>query len=110
MLNEKLKRLKTTLTNWSKDSYGEVFFEIATMEDIVRMKEVQMEFDPFKENRAEHRREEADLKRFLRMKEEYWKQNACMSWFMEENKNTKFFHSYVKGRRKILCIQNIEDK
>lgn len=25
------------------------------MEDIVRMKEVQMEFDPFKENRAEQK-------------------------------------------------------
>lgn len=33
-----------------------------------------------------------------------------MSWFMEGDRNTKFFHSYVKGRRKRLCIQNIEDK
>lgn len=71
MLNEKLKRLKKTLTSWSKESYGDFFFKISTMEDIVRMKVVQLELNPSEENRAELRRVEADLKRLLRIEEEY---------------------------------------
>lgn len=41
------------------------------MEDIVRMKVVQLELNPSEENRAELRRVEADLKRLLRIEEEY---------------------------------------
>lgn len=33
-----------------------------------------------------------------------------MHWFKEGDRNTNFFHSHVKGKRKGLWIQNIEDK
>lgn len=33
-----------------------------------------------------------------------------MHWFKEGDRNTKFFHSHVKGKRKGLWIQNIEDE
>lgn len=32
-----------------------------------------------------------------------------MNWLKKGDRNTKFFHSFVKGRRKKLSIQNIED-
>lgn len=32
-----------------------------------------------------------------------------MHWFKEGDQNTKFFHSYVKGRRKKLEVHRIED-
>lgn len=32
-----------------------------------------------------------------------------MHWFKEGDLNTKFFHSYVKGRRKRLEVHKIED-
>lgn len=38
------------LINWSKVTYGDFFKKIATMEDIVKMKEVQMELNASKEN------------------------------------------------------------
>ncbi|KAH0757928.1 hypothetical protein KY290_021421 [Solanum tuberosum] len=32
-----------------------------------------------------------------------------MKWFKERDRNTKFFHSYVRGRRKKLHIESIKD-
>lgn len=32
-----------------------------------------------------------------------------MKWLQDGDKNTKFFHNYVKGRRRKLHISNIED-
>lgn len=32
-----------------------------------------------------------------------------MYWFKERDRNTKFFHSYVRGRRKKLCLDPVKD-
>lgn len=37
--------------------------------------------------------------RFFKLEEEYWKQKSGMCWFKDRDRNTKFFHSYVKWRR-----------
>lgn len=55
------------------------------------------------------RKEVAELRKYRKLEEDYWKQKAGMTWFKEGNKNTKFFHDHVKGRRKRLMIHNIED-
>ncbi|KAK4723823.1 hypothetical protein R3W88_026602 [Solanum pinnatisectum] len=54
-------------------------------------------------------RMEVELKKFLKIEEEFWRQTAGMKWFSNGDKNTKFFHSYVKGRRKKLHISEIEN-
>ncbi|KAK4730439.1 hypothetical protein R3W88_023427 [Solanum pinnatisectum] len=49
---------------------------------------------------AELSKSNVDLKRFMKIEEEFWKQKAGMRWFKDGDKNTKFFHAYVNGRRK----------
>lgn len=95
---------------WSKETYGDFFKKIATMEDLIRVKEIQLEINPSKENREELRREEAELRKLQNIEEEYWKQKAGMQWFKDGDKNSKFFHAYVKGRRKRLELQKIENE
>lgn len=84
----------------------EIFFKKkkATQEDIVKMKEAQLELDPSEGSRAELRREEVELRRLHKIVEDYWEQKTEIVWFKEGDKNTKFFHAYVKGRRKRLWI------
>ncbi|WMV09821.1 hypothetical protein MTR67_003206 [Solanum verrucosum] len=70
----KLKRVKKALTSWSKSTFGNIFQQIVTIEDIIKAREVQLEIDPSIENRAELNKIEAELKKYLEVDEEYWKQ------------------------------------
>ncbi|XP_015158226.1 uncharacterized protein [Solanum tuberosum] len=81
--------------------------QISTVEDVIKVKETQLEIFPTVQNRAELSRMEAELRKYLRIEEEYWKQKAGMKWFVDGDRNTKFFHSYVKGRRKKLHLAEI---
>lgn len=59
VMNEKLKRLKVMLSTLSEESNRDFFKKTVTLEDIIRMKEIQLEIDPLEENRADLRRTEA---------------------------------------------------
>ncbi|KAK6791948.1 hypothetical protein RDI58_011029 [Solanum bulbocastanum] len=107
IVQTKLKRLKSDLSKWSKETFGNIFQKIATLEYVIKMKEIQLEVSPTEANRADLNKANAELKRYLKIEEEYWKQKAGMRWFKEGERNTKFFHSYVKGRRKKLIISEI---
>ncbi|KAG5580813.1 hypothetical protein H5410_051440 [Solanum commersonii] len=50
---------------------------------------------------------QAELKNYLHFEEEFWRQKASMQWFSEGDKNSKFFHSIVKGRRKKMHLKRI---
>lgn len=80
-----------------------------TVEDLVRVKEMQLEINSSEKNRPNFRSAKYDLQKLKNMEEEYWKQKVGMKWFIEGEKNTKFFHTYVKGRRRKLSLQKIEN-
>jgi len=107
IVHSKLKRTKMALSKWSKKTFGNIFQKIATLEDVVKTKEVQLEISPTVENRSSLSKAEAELKRYLHIEEEYRKHKASMKWFMDGDKNTKFFHAYVKGRRRKLQVKEI---
>jgi len=46
ILHTKMRRLKTVLTQWSKETFGKFFQKIATLEDVIKGKEVQLELAP----------------------------------------------------------------
>lgn len=71
VLHTKMRNLKKTLAEWSKKEYGNIFIQIATLEDVIKVKEAQFEIDPNPKNRFELGRVEAELKRFLKLKEDF---------------------------------------
>lgn len=73
------------------------------MEDIIKEKKIQIA--PTKENREELNRVNAELKIYLKLEEAIWKQKAGLKWFTDGKRNTKFFHEYVKGRRRRLNVK-----
>lgn len=103
-----MKNVKRALSEWSRKEFGNIFIQHTTLEDIIKVKEQQLELDPSSENRADLKRTEADLKRALKLEEEYWKQKLGILWFAQGDKNTKFFHSFVQGRRRRLQLLEIE--
>ncbi|XP_059311005.1 uncharacterized protein LOC132062449 [Lycium ferocissimum] len=94
--------------NWTADLCGNPFY-IATIEDTIKVKELQFETNASRENRMLLHQAQAELTKFLHLEEEYWKQKAGMKWFNDGDRNTKFFHSYVRGRRNKLALKRIQD-
>ncbi|XP_060190596.1 uncharacterized protein LOC132619837 [Lycium barbarum] len=66
--HHKLKKVKDALRIWSKNTYGNIFQQIASLEEKSRL-----------------------------------------TWFQDGDRKSKFFHAYVKGRRKKLRVDNIQD-
>jgi len=110
LFHHKLKRVKKALTQWSKETFGNIFQEIVTLEEIIKVKETQFERFPTTENREILHRAQAELKKQLNREEEFWKQKAGMEWFKEGERNTKFFHTVVKGRRSRLRVNRIQNE
>lgn len=48
--NAKLNKTKTALEEWSNRVFGNIFIQIATLEDNIRVKEAQLEILPSPEN------------------------------------------------------------
>lgn len=64
--------------------FGDIFQRIATLEDLIKAKEVQLELHPTSINRSELSKAEAELRKYLVVEKEYWRQQAGMRWFRME--------------------------
>ncbi|KAG5599867.1 hypothetical protein H5410_031237 [Solanum commersonii] len=109
MVQQKLKRVKHALRSWSKKTYGDMFQQIATLEDVIQAHEVTFEESPTLHNKEELHKDQAELCKYLHLEEEYWRQKSGLKWFQEREKNTKFFHSYVTEKRKKLKLNKIQN-
>ncbi|KAH0662438.1 uncharacterized protein [Solanum tuberosum] len=109
LFHYKLKKVKKVLAQWSRETLGNIFQEITTLEEIIKVQEMQFEADPSEANRENLYKYQANLKRHLHMEEDFWKQITGMAWFKDGERNTKLFHTYVKGRRKRLRVNRIQN-
>lgn len=75
---------------------------------MVKEKEIQLEIFPTEENRTALNKEQAKLKTYLHLEKEYQKQKAEMRWFKDKDRNTIFFHAYVKGMRRKMQDSEIQ--
>ncbi|XP_060182816.1 uncharacterized protein LOC132612735 [Lycium barbarum] len=103
----KLKNLKKALSAWSRDTYGDIFKQVLIREEVVRVKEQLFDEDPSIINRIALQKAQAELKKYLIIEEQYWRQKAGFAWYTEGDKNTSFFHNHVNGKRKKLQLKRI---
>nr|XP_016464530.1 PREDICTED: uncharacterized protein LOC107787463 [Nicotiana tabacum] len=108
MFKKKLKRVKTTLSKWSRETFGDIFKKLAILEDIVRVKEMLFEEEPTIENMIVFQKAQSELKKYLSIEEQYWKQKVGMTWFAERDRNISFFHNHVNGKRNKLQLKRIK--
>ncbi|XP_075111413.1 uncharacterized protein LOC142181784 [Nicotiana tabacum] len=110
MFKHKLKRVKTALSKWSREIFGDILKKFAIPEDIVKVKEMLFEEEPTIENRIILQRAQTELKKYLSLEEQYWKQKTGMTWFAEGDRDTIFFHNHVNGKRKKLQLRRIHNE
>ncbi|KAL3345622.1 hypothetical protein AABB24_024533 [Solanum stoloniferum] len=106
-IKQKMKNTKYALACWSKERFGDIFKQLIIREEIARLKEEFFEENPIVSNRTVLQSGQAELKKYLQFEEEFWRQKTRIQWFPEGDRNTRFFHSLVKGRRKRLSLSRI---
>ncbi|XP_070015222.1 uncharacterized protein [Nicotiana sylvestris] len=109
LFNHKLKKLKKALSLWSKATFGDIFQKIASMEEVVLVHEAEFEANPTGMNRERLQKVQVELIKCLALEEKYWQQKAGMTWFKEGDRNSKFFHAQVRGRRKRHQLNRIQN-
>nr|XP_009626052.1 uncharacterized protein LOC104116818 [Nicotiana tomentosiformis] len=78
VFHHKLSNVKKALVGWSKETFGDIFKQIVTLEDVIKVHEIEFELNPTPQNRAKLHKVEADLTRYLHLAEESWRQKAGM--------------------------------
>ncbi|XP_019240850.1 PREDICTED: uncharacterized protein LOC109220840 [Nicotiana attenuata] len=109
LFNHKLKKVKKALSGWSRATLGDIFQRIASLEEVVVVHETEFKANPTVLNRERLRRVQAELIKVLALEEKYWRQKSGMHWFKDGDRNTKLFHAQVRGRRKWLQLNRIQN-
>lgn len=66
-----MKKVKNALAVWSKATYSNIFEKIATLEDTIKNKEVQLEISQSQTNRSELSKAEVELRSYLHIEKTY---------------------------------------
>lgn len=103
-----MKKIKLAQSNWSRACFGDIFQQLVILEDIVRIKEKLFEEFPICSNRVVLQKAQTDMKQYMQYEEECQRQKVRIEWFFEGDRNTRFFHNFVNGRRKRLAINRIQ--
>lgn len=56
-----------------------------TLEDIIKIKEVQLEVHASLDNREELKRAETELRRWLTLEEDFWQKKVGMKWLEDRD-------------------------
>nr|XP_027122295.1 uncharacterized protein LOC113739247 [Coffea arabica] len=103
-ITRQVANCRVALLKWKNNFTGNSLIKINQMKQ--QIKEVKDSKDAGSKDKI------ADLKNQLKVayseEEQYWAQKARIDWLREGNKNTKFFHPCVKGRRRKNRMLNIQ--
>ncbi|KAH0768990.1 hypothetical protein KY290_012971 [Solanum tuberosum] len=64
VFQSKIKKVKGVLAKWSKELFGNIFQQIAILEDVIKVKEAQLEIQPSAENKTALEKPEAELTKY----------------------------------------------
>ncbi|XP_070035176.1 uncharacterized protein [Nicotiana tomentosiformis] len=70
MFKQNIKRVKATLSKWNRETFGDIFKQLAILEDIVRVKEMLFEEEPITENMIVLQKAQSELKKYLNIEEQ----------------------------------------
>ncbi|XP_060200373.1 uncharacterized protein LOC132628624 [Lycium barbarum] len=88
--------------NWSEESVGNPF--LVFKQKIKILKGAPSAW----KNRIVFQLAQAEMKKYLHYKEDFWRQKAGYTWLSEGDRSTRFFHNLVNGRRKRLQVNRIQ--
>ncbi|VFQ90505.1 unnamed protein product [Cuscuta campestris] len=108
--SNKLKELKSAIRKWNKDTFGDIFQNLKKAEEEAITAELSYDSNPIESNREAWSQAMANLLLATKKETDFWKQKAQVRWMEKGDSNSKFFHSFVKGRRAKLTISQIKTR
>ncbi|XP_055806946.1 uncharacterized protein LOC129875705 [Solanum dulcamara] len=108
--HQKLKRVSNTLSNWSRQQYGDIFTTMKDFEEKVRNVEDSIINDNSESNRTNLSLINTQYSRYLKVEQSIFKQKTQLQWFKDGDANSKYFHAIIRGRRRRLYIHSISDE
>ncbi|KAK4733755.1 hypothetical protein R3W88_008016 [Solanum pinnatisectum] len=106
-LHQKMKRLTTTLSSWSKREYGDIYVKVKEFEEMIRKTEEKLVSNNTEALIQQLHLINANYIRYLKLEESILKQKTQLQWFKEGDANTKYFHALLRGRRRRLFLHKI---
>lgn len=101
----KLKNTCKILSEWSRNTVGNILYQVKDLEANL---ETTIIIDNFENNRATLNLANFLLIRAYKKEEPFWKQQSGVKWCVEDEVNSKFFHSVVNGRKKRLTLKKMK--
>jgi hypothetical protein len=110
VLSRKLKLLKENLKTWNKNCFGNVHEFVTTAEQNLHLIQEQIQTigpseDLLNAELLAHKNYEDALNR----QEAFWQEKAHLSWHLEGDRNTKFFHRIAKIKSTTKNITTLQD-
>ncbi|CAH9075119.1 unnamed protein product [Cuscuta europaea] len=104
----KIQVLKKELRIWNKEVFGNIFDDIKLCEKEVLESERKFEENPCDINREDLFHKKGLLTQKYKLEKKFWKQKAHINWLKEGDRNSNFFHLYVKIRQRKQSITSIK--
>ncbi|KAK6793719.1 hypothetical protein RDI58_007172 [Solanum bulbocastanum] len=105
--HQKLKRLASTLSVWSKEQFGDIYAKVREYEERVKVMEENLIHNNTEENRAQLHSTNAEYIKCMKLEDSILKYKTQLQWFKERDGNSKYFHALIRGRRRRLFIHKI---
>lgn len=112
MLTCRLKSTLAALSAWSKSKIGNFKYKIAELEQKLQTLSERVDWElnldiPEQESITETRQE---LEFYYDCEMSYWNQRARISWHLEGERNTKYFHSMATNRKNKNLVTSIKNE
>ncbi|OIT39211.1 hypothetical protein A4A49_28977 [Nicotiana attenuata] len=109
ILQSKLKALSKKLSQWSRKEIGDINDAVTNWEDkIQELEDIDIE-DNSEKSREDVNMAHAHYIRWLNRQESMLKQKSQVKWFEEGEKNTKYFHSILREKRRRQQVNRIKN-
>ncbi|XP_047259779.1 uncharacterized protein LOC124892577, partial [Capsicum annuum] len=107
---QKLKRLTATLSQWSKEVFGDIYGNVKNYEENVKVAEENLILHSTDENRQEFHKTQAEYIRHLKVEDVILRPKSHLHWFKYGDANSSYFHAFIKGRRRRLFIHKVKNE
>lgn len=108
-LQQKLKKLGKSLSQWSRERVGDVHQHVEAQEAHVQTVEELELIDNSEQVRTDLNKAHAKYVRWLAQQESLLKQKSQIKWFEEGDCNSKYFHAMIRERRRKLKLHRIQN-